>query len=126
MSDFALGKSIFGTDALKISKLFAVDGWVAIGPLLLGVVQKTDAFPHTVSGAGTGIGLVTAAALAENGCKVYIAGRRLELLEAAARNAKPSSGRGEIIPIQADMSTKEGILSEAEDGAVELTRRAEE
>ena len=31
MSDLALGKSVFGTDALSIPKLFSVDGWVAVG-----------------------------------------------------------------------------------------------
>jgi hypothetical protein len=36
----------------------------------------------------------------------------MEALEAAARDAKPISGKGEIIPVQADISTKEGILSE--------------
>lgn len=62
----------------------------------------------TVTGGGTGLGLVTANALAENGCKVYITGRRKEPLEAARRAAKEGS-KGEIIPIVADVSNKEGI-----------------
>jgi NADP-dependent 3-hydroxy acid dehydrogenase YdfG len=50
---------------------------------------------------------VTATALAANGAKVYISGRRLEPLQAAARDV----GVGEIIPVQADVSNKEGIKS---------------
>jgi short-subunit dehydrogenase involved in D-alanine esterification of teichoic acids len=66
-----------------------------------------------VTGAGTGLGLVTAAALAENGARVYITGRRAEVLEQAAKSASPKHGRGSIIPVQADVSTKEGILSKS-------------
>lgn len=87
-----LFKSV-GQGALHISKLFTVDGWVAV-----------------VTGGGTGLGLVTANALADNGVKVYITGRRLEPLAQAARQASCAAGTGAIIPIQADVSTKEGIL----------------
>lgn len=66
-----------------------------------------------VTGGGTGLGLTTANALADNGAKVYISGRRLEPLQAAAREADESKGTGAIIPIQADVSTKEGITSES-------------
>ena len=66
-----------------------------------------------MTGGGTGLGLITAATLAQNGCKVYIAGRRLEPLQEAAKNAKPISGMGDIIPVQADVSNKEGIQSES-------------
>lgn len=62
----------------------------------------------TVTGGGTGLGLVTANALADNGCKVYITGRRKEPLEAARR--EKGKGKGEIVPIVADVSNKEGIL----------------
>jgi NAD(P)-dependent dehydrogenase (short-subunit alcohol dehydrogenase family) len=69
-----------------------------------------------VTGGGTGLGLVTATALAANGAKVYISGRRLEPLEAAAEGFKSkfgqSSNGGTIVAIQADVSTKEGITSE--------------
>ncbi|WVQ97336.1 hypothetical protein IAU59_004447 [Kwoniella sp. CBS 9459] len=88
-----LGNSVLGTGALQIPRLFNVEGWVAI-----------------VTGGGTGLGLVTAAALAANGAKVYITGRRLEPLEEASKTAAPKEGKGEIIPIQADASNKEGIL----------------
>ncbi|ORY28964.1 hypothetical protein BCR39DRAFT_533360 [Naematelia encephala] len=93
MAALELGKSAFGTDALEIASLFDISGWVVV-----------------VTGGGTGIGLCTATALAANGAKVYISGRRLEPLQAAARDAKPRRGGGQIIPVQADISTKEGIL----------------
>jgi pyruvate/2-oxoglutarate dehydrogenase complex dihydrolipoamide dehydrogenase (E3) component len=109
MSASALGNSVVGTGALNISSLFNVEGRVAIGmsPILVLSQKPTD---HTVTGGGTGLGLVTATALAENGCKVYITGRRLETLETAAKENSPKNGKGVIIPIQADASTKEGIL----------------
>lgn len=64
-----------------------------------------------MTGGGTGLGLITAGALAENGAKVYITGRRLEPLQEAAKIAAPKGGKGTIIPLQADMSMKEGIDS---------------
>lgn len=63
-----------------------------------------------VTGGGTGLGLVTATALAANGARVYITGRRLEVLEAAVKDVSVSGG--EIVAIQADVSNKEGIKSE--------------
>lgn len=65
-----------------------------------------------VTGGGTGLGLVAAATLAENGARVYISGRRGEVLKKAAELGKPTSGKGEIIPVEADCSTKDGIQSE--------------
>lgn len=70
---------------------------------------------HTfiVTGGGSGLGLVTAAALAQNGCRVYITGRRGDVLEQAAKDATPApESGGEVIAIQADVSDKEGIDSE--------------
>lgn len=63
-----------------------------------------------MTGGGTGLGLVTATALAENGVKVYITGRRLEPIEAAAK-FKPRTGNGQIIAVQADLATKAGIAA---------------
>jgi NAD(P)-dependent dehydrogenase (short-subunit alcohol dehydrogenase family) len=55
--------------------------------------------------------------LAENGCKVYITGRRLEPLQEAVEAYKVRKNgythKGEIIAVQADVSTKEGITSES-------------
>ncbi|WOO78420.1 3-oxoacyl-[acyl-carrier-protein] reductase FabG [Vanrija pseudolonga] len=88
----AMAGAVVGTGALKIDNLYNVDGWVAV-----------------VTGGGTGLGLITAAALAENGARVYITGRRLEALQAAVADASPKSGNGKIIALQGNASTKEGI-----------------
>lgn len=66
-----------------------------------------------MTGGGTGLGLVTAAALAQNGATVYITGRRLNVLEEAAKSAQPATGKGKLVPIQADVSTKEGVRGQS-------------
>ena len=48
-----------------------------------------------VTGGGTGIGWMIAKGLAANGAKVYISGRRLEVLEKAAQSFQ---GQGTVIP----------------------------
>lgn len=53
---------------------------------------------------------MAAQSLAANGAKVYICGRTTEKLESAIRSHEPSQG-GEIIPVQADISSKKGISS---------------
>lgn len=67
-----------------------------------------------MTGGGTGLGLVTAIALAQNGAKVYISGRRLAPIEEAAAAFAAENGNtgGKIIPVQADASDKGGIQSE--------------
>lgn len=76
--------------------IFNLKGWVAV-----------------VTGGGTGIGLITAQALAANGAKVYITGRREEVLKASAEahgtdEALHHSG-GAIVPLQMDVTSKESI-----------------
>lgn len=53
---------------LDASSLFSTEGLVAV-----------------VTGGGTGIGLMIATALEHNGATVYIMGRRLQVLETAAK-----------------------------------------
>ena len=81
----------------KLNKLFDVSGKVAL-----------------VTGAGTGIGLMAAQALAVNGAKVYICGRTAEKLERVAEiYGKDISGQ--IIPVTADVSKKEDITKLVQD-----------
>ncbi|KAI1322462.1 hypothetical protein F5Y16DRAFT_404478 [Xylariaceae sp. FL0255] len=61
-----------------------------------------------VTGGGTGIGLMIAQALQSNGAKVYITGRRAEVLEQTAKTH--STGPGQIIPLPGDVSIKDEAL----------------
>ncbi|KAK3367874.1 hypothetical protein B0H63DRAFT_515612 [Podospora didyma] len=73
----------------EASSLFSVKGMVAV-----------------VTGGGTGIGLTMAQALASNGAqKVYILGRRLEVLKTAAASSNPSI----LVPIQCDVTSKDSL-----------------
>ncbi|KAK9667532.1 hypothetical protein K7432_017731 [Basidiobolus ranarum] len=60
-----------------------------------------------ITGGGTGIGLMIAKALIANGAKVYIASRRLELIESVAAELT-KLGPGTCKAIQADLSSKHG------------------
>jgi NAD(P)-dependent dehydrogenase (short-subunit alcohol dehydrogenase family) len=63
-----------------------------------------------VTGGGSGIGLMITQALAVNGARVYITGRsRDKLDEVVKQYGGKENGAGDIIPIQADVATKEGI-----------------
>lgn len=66
-----------------------------------------------VTGGGTGIGLMIAQALQSNGAKVYITGRRAEVLEQTVK--RYSTGPGSLEALPGDVSTK--------DGAVEISRQ---
>ncbi|KAJ4422885.1 hypothetical protein N0V82_002411 [Gnomoniopsis sp. IMI 355080] len=71
------------THHFDVSKLFTVKDWVCV-----------------VTGGGTGIGLMATQALAANGAKVYIVGRRLEALENAAKTHNPNfTTGGKIVPL---------------------------
>ncbi|KAL8938570.1 MAG: hypothetical protein Q9216_003820 [Gyalolechia sp. 2 TL-2023] len=77
--------------SIEAANLFTVQGLVAV-----------------VTGGGSGIGLMIAKALATNGAsKVYIVGRRKEVLEAAAKE----SPNGNIIPLTGDVTSKDSLQS---------------
>ncbi|XXG99870.1 hypothetical protein Hte_006211 [Hypoxylon texense] len=77
------------TSSIDSSTLFRVDGIVAV-----------------ITGGGSGIGLTMARALAFNGArKVYIVGRRLEVLKTAAKE------HSSLVPIQGDVTSKADLQS---------------
>ncbi|KXJ95624.1 hypothetical protein Micbo1qcDRAFT_217339 [Microdochium bolleyi] len=82
------------THQFDASRLFDMRGSVAV-----------------VTGGGTGIGLMITQALAANGAKVYITGRRLEVLEdSAKKHQPPQSSGGQIVPIgPCDVTKKEDL-----------------
>ncbi|OAG07560.1 NAD(P)-binding protein [Paraphaeosphaeria sporulosa] len=80
------------TSTLTAEKLFSVKDHVCV-----------------VTGGGSGIGLMSAQALAANGAKVYITGRRVEALEKAAKSHDPNGG-GQIIPLgPCDVTNKDDL-----------------
>lgn len=77
--------------SLQINSLFNVEGKIIV-----------------ITGGGTGIGLMMATALENNGAVVYILGRRLHVLEQAA---KEYSKQGKMFPLQCDVTSRENLLS---------------
>ncbi|KAH8789705.1 hypothetical protein BGZ57DRAFT_86879 [Hyaloscypha finlandica] len=79
------------TTSIQASNLFNVDGLIAV-----------------ITGGGSGIGLMMARALALNGAlKVYIVGRRKEVLEKASKSVSTNN----IIPLVGDVTSKEALAS---------------
>ncbi|KAI4518442.1 NAD(P)-binding protein [Schizophyllum commune Loenen D] len=61
-----------------------------------------------VTGGGTGIGLMIAQGLAANGAKVYIGGRREDVVK---KNAQEFKGQGTLVPLLLDVTSKSSILA---------------
>ncbi|KAE9380591.1 NAD(P)-binding protein [Stipitochalara longipes BDJ] len=79
------------TTSIQASNLFNVNGLVAV-----------------ITGGGSGIGLMMARALALNGAhKVYIIGRRKEVLEKASKSVSTNN----IIPLVGDVTSKDALSS---------------
>jgi len=85
-----MASGAYSNEELKVSKLFDVSNFTAV-----------------VTGGGTGIGLMITQALASNGAKVYITGRREEALKKVVELY--STGPGRIIALPGDISQKEDL-----------------
>lgn len=102
------------THHFDVNRLFSVKDYVCV--VTGGATGKTysyrqDRFPSTCS-LLLGIGLMATQALAANGAKVYITGRRAEVLETAAKHHSPEQDRtgGQIIPLgPCDVRKKEDL-----------------
>lgn len=95
----------FINPALSYADLFSVVGQVVV-----------------VTGGGTGIGLMIATALENNGATVYIVGRRKEVLEQAVRER---SRYGKMRAMQCDVTNRDELLAlaaavRAEEGHLDL------
>ncbi|KAI0845888.1 NAD(P)-binding protein [Daldinia vernicosa] len=81
---------------LSATSLFSLKGWVAV-----------------VTGGGTGVGLMITQTLAANGAKVYITGRRADVLETSTRiHGSPERLGplgGSIVPIAMDITSKDSV-----------------
>ena len=66
--------------------------------LQLGQIYNLHNRVALVTGGGTGIGWMIAQGLAMNGVKVYITGRRKEVLEKAAQSFTKQANGGEVVP----------------------------
>jgi len=93
-----MATSAASNEDLKISKLFDVSHVTAV-----------------VTGGGTGIGLMITQALASNGAKVYITGRREEALESVVRQY--SKGPGKINALPGDIIQKDDLKRLADEVA---------
>ncbi|KAK2762660.1 hypothetical protein FQN54_000834 [Arachnomyces sp. PD_36] len=64
---------------------------------------EVNNFAAVVTGGGTGIGLMATQGLVANGARVYIVGRRQEVLDNVVKQYSPA-GPGKILAIQADIT----------------------
>lgn len=61
-----------------------------------------------ITGGGTGIGLIMATTLENNGATVYIVGRRFEVVKKAAQE---NNKFGQLIPLQCDVTNRGDLLT---------------
>ena len=74
-------------------------------------IFNVENYVCVVTGGGTGIGLMIAQAFANNGAKVYICGRRTDVLEQSVKTWGQSlkHPKGQLIPMQLDVGDKDSI-----------------
>lgn len=82
-----------------------------VHPLHPSNIFDVEGLVVVITGGGTGIGLMMAKALENSGATVYIVGRRLDVLEKAAREHNKFD---KIIPVQGDITDREELLSVVE------------
>ncbi|KAF2759546.1 NAD(P)-binding protein [Pseudovirgaria hyperparasitica] len=80
------------TSSLHVSQLFNIKDYVAV-----------------IAGGGTGIGLMAAQVMAANGARVYITGRRSEVLENSVKEHQPAQGGKIISAGPCDVTKKEDL-----------------
>ncbi|KAK0506717.1 hypothetical protein EDD18DRAFT_42917 [Armillaria luteobubalina] len=79
--------------------------------LSMATVMSLSGRVGVVTGGGTGIGFMIAKAFAANGAKVYITGRRLDVLKQAATSVTGVSGS--IVPLHMDVTDEESVKAGA-------------
>src|SRR5262245_37377956 len=62
-----------------------------------------------VTGSSRGLGFASADALVREGARVTICARQAERLEDAAQELRRHAGSDQVLPVQADVSTAEGV-----------------
>lgn len=95
------------------ASLFNLQGQVAVGASLAPPLhaRTSSRSLESVTGGGTGLGIMAARALAANGMRVYITGRRKEVLDKAVDESGAFESGGSIVALQMDVTDRESILS---------------
>ncbi|GFZ48761.1 hypothetical protein JCM24511_06510 [Saitozyma sp. JCM 24511] len=85
------------TNDFSLNSIFSVTGKVVV-----------------ITGGGTGIGKALAKGFAQNGARVYITGRRADVLHKAAEELHHATKGGKVVAIEGDVSSKDGCAAIAQ------------